>query len=90
MTWVTTEIFSVSIEAFWVLCRYRELCRDREWSRPGGLVSQHNKCFAIGWHDGGVQSQQRILGSRVSMSRHSSCVATGHSQGRRRQSDIDV
>ena len=60
MTWVAIEIFSVAIDLFWALCCYSGLCRDKARSRPGGLVSRHRKCDAIGWRDGGVLSLQRI------------------------------
>ena len=46
-----------------VLCRDRGRCRDKMWSRPGGLMSRHNNCVVIGWRNGRAR---RALSARCS------------------------
>ena len=39
------------------LCRDRGLCRDRVWSRLGGLVSRHINRVTAGWCNGGAPAR---------------------------------
>ena len=61
MTWVAIEIFSVTTELFWALCRDHGLCSDQAWSRLGGLVSQHSKCVETGQCNGCALAQAAML-----------------------------
>ena len=69
-------------KALLALCHDRGLCRDRAWSRSGGLVSRHSKCVATGWYNGpapkrvavcaqsGLRATDRVQASATGDYRH--------------------
>ena len=52
VAWDFDRGFLYRDRALLALCRDHELCRDRAWSSPGGLVSRHCKCDVIVWRNG--------------------------------------